>query len=71
MIRVRVFKYLRWAEFEFEDFVKHNESEIMGINRRNRMCILRNGDEIHFVPKVSYPRWEVGRKDFVIEQWEG
>lgn len=68
MIKVRVFKYYRQAKWEFENFKKNND-EVMGTDMLNMSLLLRNGDELHFVPVSSFEKWRMGRK-FEIEQWD-
>lgn len=68
MIRVRVFRYRRWALTEFQDFTREHDAEILGMNRHNLSVILRSGDELHFVPHSSFDNWSRGRK-FEIEEW--
>lgn len=68
MIRVRVYRYRRWALTEFQDFTREHEEEILGLNRHSLSVILRNGDELHFVTHSSFDNWSRGRM-FEIEEW--
>ena len=69
MIRVRVFKFHRRAEFAFKEWAREHYDEIIGMNRPGLYVLLRCGDELHFVCKSGFDRWSRGRK-YKIEQWE-
>lgn len=68
MIRVRVFDYKRHADYYFRKFVEEHRDEIFTVTRRPLMVWLKNGDELHFVPRSGFDNWQRGRK-YTIEQW--
>ena len=68
MIYVRVFDYKRHADYGFHRFVVKHADEILTVTKQPLMVWLKNGDEVHFVPKSSFNNWRRGRK-YTIEQW--
>lgn len=61
MIRVRVYCNYRHAEYWFKAWTRSHEDEIQRIDRWSLRVVLKNGDELHFVPQSTFERWSMGR----------
>lgn len=61
MIRVRVYPYYRHAEYWFKAWTRSHKDEIKSIDRWSRRVVLKNGDELHFVPRSTFEWWSMGR----------
>ena len=62
MIRVRVYRYRRYAEYYFWEWTRNHEDEIQRIDRGSLRVVLKNGDELHFVPQSTFERWSMGKR---------
>lgn len=69
VIKVRVFKYHRQAEFYWKEFTREHDDEIIGLNRKRLSALLRDGTELHFVCWSGFDNWSRGRKYEIVE-WQ-